>query len=295
MGHRKAFNLIELSIVIALLALIAAMMVPSLAAAGRAARRADCKATLHHVYNGLTAYSTESRLRMPPFAFSTNIQGNLALSGHWGGADQASDPDAFGRKGVAWANLSSLRVRKFIWPQQLICPSAEIRGGAYFPRTSRFGSYCMRLPYSLDLFAESPALGPSSGQLLGIYLMAAGGQGVQVSDHIETVPQVRLDRRYTIDLPDMPVFDPALSPIVSDAFCFQDMSSPPSPGCAAVRRAWSHGKEFQVLKGTGAVVTVVDDGTVAANSAPPGGGLPDDGKTYATYAENVWRYFAAAK
>jgi hypothetical protein len=40
---------------------------------------------------------------------------------------------------------------------------------------------------------------------------------------------------------------------------------------------------------------VIDDGTVLANSVPPGGTLADDNMNMATYAERVWQFFDAAK
>lgn len=295
MGRRKAFNLVELLIAIAVLTMLLALLVPSLSAARASARRSACLASLHAIHNGLTAYAVASQQRLPPFAYSSGYQCNLPLSGHWGGADRTGDPDAVFRIGMAWTNLHALVLQQYLRPGSLVCPAADLRGGGLFPRTGRFSTYCLRLPYSRDLFAEAPSLTPYNGQLLGVYLLAAGGQPFRVGPRYETVPQVRMDRRYTIDLPGMPVFDPASSPIVADQFHYQDQSLPAPADGASVRRAWWHGSRFQVLYGDGSARTVTDDGTIAANSAPPGGALTDDGKACATYAENVWRFFAAKR
>ncbi|HOF19603.1 MAG TPA: hypothetical protein PK082_11885, partial [Phycisphaerae bacterium] len=96
MRHRAAWTLVEVVVIVAVLALLGAILLPSLTAARDSARLAGCAAAMRDVHLGLMTYTAENRRRLPPFAFS-DIVGNVAISGHWGGATQANDPAIFGR------------------------------------------------------------------------------------------------------------------------------------------------------------------------------------------------------
>jgi hypothetical protein len=190
-------------------------------------------------------------------------------------------------------------MQQFVSPGGLVCPGADLKGAGLFPRTRRASSYCLRFPYSEDLFALAPHLAWRGKQLLGVYYQKAGGQAFAVGvtarpQSNSIVPLVRLNERYA-NADTASVFDPATGAIAADQFIYQDMSSPAQGADSAVRRSWCHGSEFNVLRGNGSVASVADDGTVAANSVRPGGCLVDDGKTGSTYAEIVWRFFESRK
>jgi prepilin-type N-terminal cleavage/methylation domain-containing protein len=65
MLHRRAFTLIELLIVVAMIGLLMAILVPSLAAARGSAKRAACASNLRQIGVGLRAYLDLSNERFP--------------------------------------------------------------------------------------------------------------------------------------------------------------------------------------------------------------------------------------
>jgi prepilin-type N-terminal cleavage/methylation domain-containing protein/prepilin-type processing-associated H-X9-DG protein len=64
-GNRRAFTLIELLVVVAIIAILAALLLPALARAKAAAYRAQCTSNLHQVTLGLGMYTDDSK-RYPP-------------------------------------------------------------------------------------------------------------------------------------------------------------------------------------------------------------------------------------
>ena len=293
---RPAFTLVELLIVISVVALLMGILVPSLSAAKRQAVVASCAARLRAAASALKMYGAGNNGVFPPFAFSAP-QGNLPLSGHWGGAAHIY---TLGSENV---NLWRLVSTDYASPGTLVCPGADaglLSGQAsYFPDTSKYSTYCLRMPYSRDLFASDPGLmNYVGGGLLGIYGAAAGGERFY-DPHRGWIrpPLVRQDGQYREDLAGQTrVADMSVGAIVSDAFWRQDTRSetPGAPPLVSypVRAAWCHQEKFNVLFGDGAVWCVTDDGTIRDRTVPPGADdLPDDGQNQATYAIPVWRYF----
>lgn len=296
------FTLTELLIVLAIMALLLAMLVPSLSAARRQASVSACAIQIRSLGVALKQFAASNQNRLPPFAFS-NYGGNLPLSGHWGGPSQANDPDCFNRQGLKNINLWRLVSDGYISAGHLICPAAEASnaGGSnsYFPYTSKFSTYCLRMPYSEDVFRAAPSLVGWNGLgTLGIYAYAAGGEEFQSGSVRLTVPLVRSDMTYREVNPadnEQRIMSFADGAIMSDTFWYQDRNQPAAelPGLTTynIRAGWSHGSRFNVLFGDGAVAGVSDDGTVKANSASPDTMPPDDGANFASYAITVWRYF----
>lgn len=301
----KGWTLAELLVVLAILSLLAALLVPSLQTARDRAKLTACAAQMRGVHAALMGYAAEHRAQLPPFAFS-DFSFDLPLSGHWGGISQPGDPAALGRVGVERVNLWTLEQEGRIAPRRLTCPGADaslLDGAAsHFPHSFRYSTYCLRVPYSEDLFVAAPNLAGRGGKLLGIYGAAAGGQSVRVGQYYQTVPLVRTDMDYRIAdgvACGDGVYEPATDVMLSDAFWRRDhrAAAPSRPGLEGypVHSGWCHGEWFNVLRGNGAVRTVRDDGTVEANTIPPGGTLAADGHTCATYAERVWQYFDASR
>lgn len=264
-----------------------------------------CAGQMRCIGAGLVHYATTNDQHLPPFAFSDYF-GNLPLSGHWGGAGPAGQ---FGRRGVENVNLWLLVAEGTVTAEELICPAAEapLRSGqaSYFPRTSQFSTYCLRMPYSEDLFDQATGLANWHGLgLLGIYKAFAGGQecaapprpgrGIDPVGFRAVVPQVRFDRSYREVDPDTGVegqVDIVSGPILSDAFWYREHRKPPGDdGGNDVLAGWCHPSGFNVLAGNGSVRRVRDDGTIAANSVSPGWCPPDDGADFASYSIKVWRH-----
>jgi len=306
-----AWSLTELLVVVAIVALLAAILVPAVGHVREMARLAVCAAGMHDLHMGIITHGNAHDRQLPPFAFSDISSPSLPLSGHWGGASQAGDPAAFGRRGVECVNLWVLVRDGYVPPAELICPAvaAQVAAGkaGYFPHTFRYSTYCLRMPTSADLFRRAPATWEQHH--MGIYRLAAGGQPspVKVPDPFgaaswETVPLVKLDRRYTL-LDNVACgdgeYDVLTDVLLADAFWRRGCSAeaPQIPGLQGYRvdAAWCHGERFNVLVGGGAVRAVTDDGTVRANTIAPGGALADDGAHFATYAERVWQFFDRAR
>lgn len=301
MQRESGWTLLETLIVISLLALLIAVLVPSLSNSRAIAKRAACAAGMHNIHQGLWTYAAENRSVLPPFAFS-DYHGNLPLSGHWGGVPKATDPEAFGRMGVESVNLWALVLSRQVDGRQLICAGAsgDLMSGAasHFPYTPKYSTYCLRFPTSMDLFATAELAYKGDRTLLGIYAVAAGGQAYHLGQNYPIVPQVRVDRRYRTTILGFTCgdgdYDVAEEALLSDAFWRQDASVPAAGSprqSLAVKASWCHGRRFNVLYGGGSVRLVDDSGVVRANSIPPGGALADDHVHYATYAERIWQFF----
>lgn len=307
------FTLVELLLVIAILILLTAMLFPAVSGAKRLGRRSICAGRVKSIGVGLAQFAAANNNRFPPFAFS-DYTGNLPLSGHWGGPSRVDDPDCFGRPISPDVNLNlyALARDEYITDDHLICPAADAslfkHQAGYFPYTLKFSTYCLRFPFSDDLFSTAPSLRNWAGKgLLGIYTQAVGGQLVPISishDGYSTgayarVPVVRMDCTYReINPADGTVRQmvPATGAILSDGFWYRKYRKPAgqSNGVPTYRieARWCHGDSFNVLFGDGSVGTVKDDrAVVAANSVCCDDALPYDGANFASYAMNVWRYF----
>ena len=306
MRCRSGWTLVELLVVVAILSLLAGVLAPSLDAARQQARLIACQANLHDIGVAMISYVAMHNRKLPPFAFS-DLDGSVPASGHWGGPSQGmADPTMFGRFGAGAEplriNLWALVHENLIDPGPLICPAAAppLRCGdaSYFPYTGQFSTYCLRFPTSEAMFGGAPnlkyRLGPT---LLSIYRAAPGGWRWPVGGgSYEIVPQVRFDRSYPpLAALGRDPYDVPTDAMLADTFWWQDMAAETEPRGGVkvypVRAGWCHGRTFNVLYGGGSVHTVTDDGTVAANSIPPGGSLDNDGHHFASYAERIWTYF----
>lgn len=297
MRHR-GLTLIEALFCLVIFLLLAGVLMPSLHAARGSADNAVCSVQLAHIGRGLMSYASSNRNVLPPFAFSDFDQ-DMGVSSHWGGASQPADPAAFGRMGVNCVNLWCLVRENYFRPSSLICPAAstDLRFGrsSYFPYSPRFSSYSIRFPASEDLFRLSPDLANMNDTLLGVYAMKGGGQSVRVGTMKQVVPQVRLDWKYRLE-PDENgerYYDVASDAMVADNFWRRQYALNPEfqLGLQSYSVSWQqlHQDSFNVLYGSGAVMLVQDDGTVARNSNSPGSAVAPDQSGRAV--ESIWQYF----
>jgi type II secretory pathway pseudopilin PulG len=291
----RGFTLMELLILCGIISLLISMLFPAFSQARKQALQVQCATNLHDLGVAIHNYAACTNNRLPPFAFSDTTC-DIALSGHWGGTSQGGDPAAFGRKGVDCVNLWCLAKENYTSPRVLLCPSASKElldlNASYFPCSSRFSTYCLRFPASSMLFNDAPLLARLGSNLLAAYAGQAGGQRMNVGGGYEIVPQVRLDRNYRLDACGL-TYDAANDSLLADTFWRRGYQVPTASTAGLqnfpVQWDWCHDQKFNVLLGTGAVKTVRDDGTVAANSNSPDQTIaPTDS---VTHAQNVWQYF----
>jgi prepilin-type N-terminal cleavage/methylation domain-containing protein/prepilin-type processing-associated H-X9-DG protein len=113
MKRQKAFTLIELLVVIAIIALLMAILLPTLQRAGREARAVGCQSNLKQWGATLALYTEDSQGRLP--------SDNAGLSGLWllrgvflRGDDPNADPGAlhhFGTRGIACCPMATKQPR----------------------------------------------------------------------------------------------------------------------------------------------------------------------------------------
>lgn len=299
------FTLLELMVVVAIIGLLVSVLVPAVHSAKRSARLAACRAGLKSGGAALWLYAAEKKGRFPPFAFSSIRRSDLLLSGHWGGSRDSASPDLFGRFAdeMSHVNLYALSREGYVSATGLHCPAAAapLRTGkaSYFAHTDQFSTYCLRFPHSEDLFRNARALrnsGIGGPDVLGVYRVAAGGHEMYIPGSSgvgrvrQTVPLVHSEQTYRTG---EHVFDPAADVLVADAFWMQDHAAA-ADGANPVLRRRCHENQYNVLLGHGGVATVEDDGTIDANTVPPGES-PVGEAPYYDQAEILWAFFDSKK
>ncbi len=289
--RRSAFTLVEMLVVIAVVALLATVLLPSLSAAREQARRAQCASQLRHGLMGLSLYSQEHAGRLPPFAMSDAARPDWVLSSHWGGTGRPTF-----RPGTERTNLWALADAGMVESPNLLCPSARLGGDAsYFHDTQRFSTYAVRVPYSWDLFRPGPPVDMGRYGPGGVFCLAGGGVKVETGfARSLRVPQVRTGWQYRSAAPGLDyVADMASGAWLADTF----WRCPPTPapnGKGFEREMdWWHGDAILVGYATGDVRTLPADAALAEHvPAPDGTAPPDDGtECSAGHAEHVWKLF----
>ncbi len=148
---RSAFTLVELLVVIAVIAVLMAVLLPSLQAARERAKRTVCAASLQQIGRGIIAYGTEYDDRLPlPGVRMYNSQGGDRPGGRWS-SDQwgsglhasiyvATHPDAMGESKRRWtvSNLGYLHLTQIIESAKVFyCPSAT-KGRRYEDHAEKY-------------------------------------------------------------------------------------------------------------------------------------------------------------
>ena len=276
MSRRIGFTLVELLVVIAIVIVLAAIALPTLSSVRRRVTMVSCVGRLRTVHQGIMSFVAENDRRLPPFRVS-DVSFSLPEAGHWGGPEKPSGTALLGSFGsgaggdagkIFSANMWALVKDGFITSQALMCPSApgELRDGraSLFPQTGKFSTYCLRFPYSWDVFRSAPGLrGPDEANLLEEYSQVLVGQkkpirtqgGLAPSLSLRRLPQIRIDLRYRTS-PSVTCgdgdYDAGSDALLADGFWQQDQEES-SDDSYPLRAAWSHDNQFNVLYGNGAV------------------------------------------
>lgn len=126
---RSAFTLIEVLVVVAIIALLVAILMPSLAAARYEARLTVCRSNLHQLGLGIAAYASEQKtIPVGPqvdLLFSPFLEGNdgtLATNQVWTGPQTVQPAGVVKPQRMA---LGLLMARASIFPQMMYCPGDD--------------------------------------------------------------------------------------------------------------------------------------------------------------------------
>jgi prepilin-type N-terminal cleavage/methylation domain-containing protein len=127
---RKGFTLIELLVVVAIIALLIAILIPSLGRAKELANRSACGASLTGILKGLNLYSAENSdsfpLVLPPTSVKMNAPTVPTSTTGTGNAQQTLNSyynSAAAQQGDPMANLWLLVLKGNVGPKQFICKS----------------------------------------------------------------------------------------------------------------------------------------------------------------------------
>lgn len=128
-ARRSGFTLIEVLVVVAIIALLIAILLPSLAAAKFQSRVTVCQSNLHQLGVGITAYASEQRVI--PFGptvdmlFAPFLEGNkgdLATNQIWTGPQVVQPANNVVPQGMG---LGLMLSRASMWPKMMYCPGDD--------------------------------------------------------------------------------------------------------------------------------------------------------------------------
>jgi len=148
----QGFTLIEILVVIAIIAILAAILFPVFARARENARRASCLSNIKNLGLAVMMYSQDYDERMP----RTTTYGPLLLET---GKNSSNGPDASGQYLHLWQHVIYPYVKS---PQAYLCPSASVTWD---------GSYTGKMAFGYNLGMSGVALAaissPSEMILMG--------------------------------------------------------------------------------------------------------------------------------
>jgi prepilin-type N-terminal cleavage/methylation domain-containing protein/prepilin-type processing-associated H-X9-DG protein len=157
---RRGFTLIELLVVIAIIAILAAMLLPALAAAKQKAFRIQCTSQMKQIGMGFTLFNGDQNDIFPPAAYSTGgYQYQLTWDDYLNKYIGGTDSDADLMLGISSGGI----------PKIIRCPADRIE------ITISYATYGQRRTYSMN---GADTVQPSAGGGAKLPAMPTHGVGV---------------------------------------------------------------------------------------------------------------------
>ncbi len=158
MHARRAFSLVELLVVIAVIALLTGLLLPGLSASRESARHTACTSRLRQLITAWTMYADSHKERVMPLAY-------------WSAADIGSGPQVFWWGTHGDSTTPPDHARGFIAP---FLDAGLARGSVFECPSQPWGSYRAQGPsrsptstYGYNGYYLSPAKTPGWGETIG--------------------------------------------------------------------------------------------------------------------------------
>ena len=181
---RRAFTLVELLVVISIIALLIALLLPSLSAARESGRRTQCLSNNRMIATGAYGYAADHKDRLP-----TREDFDGIASGYAGGFHN----DRLGPSGRHWGErfisgyMSGIDFDQFQSPEVMYCPSNLNQGETWRPSYQPI--------WRLSDYAYYPGLDYTLGQIPPSWVAVDGeGNAIEpVADLAKAMPDLPLN------------------------------------------------------------------------------------------------------
>ncbi|MBI4580240.1 MAG: type II secretion system protein [Planctomycetes bacterium] len=196
--RRIAFTLIEVLVVVAIIALLVAILLPSLASARYHSKLAACQSNLHQLGVGIVSYANEQRLI--PFGptvdllfspFLESNDGRLATNQIWTGP-QVVQPESAVRP--QRMSLGLLMAKASVWPRMMYCPDDDTNDPQ--EELAKVLERTDKAAYSSYLYRQLQETN-GKGRLEDLGLNSMGGRATALALDINSLLSIAPDARRT--------------------------------------------------------------------------------------------------
>ena len=168
MAHRRAFTLVELLVVVAVIALLVSLLVPAIAGARRAGQSTACLSNLRQLALAQSAYALSHDGRLVNYGIAHG-PGGLDISNSWVEDLQDYFADAEVRRELATEDAGAVRTPSVLRSPLDASPHwSALDGGPGIPITGTAGAF-RATSYGLnEHVTPHPPVDPATGKPMGI-------------------------------------------------------------------------------------------------------------------------------